>query len=86
MLTKSLGIAIRPNANVRERITARNVCVLGGTGVNKTTGFVMPNLLQLRADRDMVVVDPKGTTLATCGHALVAAGIDVSVFNTVDMG
>lgn len=86
VLTKNLGIAIRPNANVRERITARNVCVLGGTGANKTTGFVMPNLLQLRADRDMVVVDPKGTTLATCGHALVAAGIDVSVFNTVDMG
>ena len=85
VLTKHLGIAIRPNKNVRERITARNVCVLGGTGANKTRGFVMPNLLQLRADRDMVVVDPKGTTLATCGHALLSAGIDINVFSTVDM-
>ena len=85
VLTKNLGIAIRPNADVRRKVTARNVCVLGGTGANKTTGFVMPNLLQLRADRDMVVIDPKGTTLATCGHALLSAGIDVNVFNTVDM-
>lgn len=85
VLTKNLGIAIRPNSSVRRKVTARNVCVLGGTGANKTTGFVMPNLLQLRADRDMVVVDPKGTTLATCGHALLSAGIDVNVFNTVDM-
>ncbi|MBR2683998.1 MAG: type IV secretory system conjugative DNA transfer family protein, partial [Atopobiaceae bacterium] len=70
VLTKNLGIAIRPNANVQRKVTARNICVLGGTGANKTTGFVMPNLLQLGADRDVVVIDPKGTTLATCGHAL----------------
>ena len=85
VLTKHLGIAIRPNARVRRKVTARNVCVIGGTGANKTTGYVMPNLLQLKADRDVVVVDPKGTTLSSCGHALLAAGIDVNVFNTVDM-
>jgi type IV secretion system protein VirD4 len=84
VLTKNLGIAIRPNAGVRRKVTARNICVLGGTGANKTTGFVMPNLLQLRANRDVVVIDPKGTTLATCGHALLSSGIDVNVFNTVD--
>lgn len=29
--------------------------MFGGTGANKTTGFAMPNILQLKVDRDMVV-------------------------------
>ena len=82
VLTKNLGIALRPTRRVRRQVTSRNVCVFGATGSNKTTGYVMPNLLQLKADRDVVVIDPKGTTLSTCGHALLAAGIDVNVFNT----
>ena len=83
VLTRHLGIAIRPNERVRERATSRNVLVIGPTGTGKTAGYVEPNLLQIGARRDMVVVDPKGTTLSRCGMALVAGGVDVSVFDMV---
>ena len=87
VLTRRLSLAIHPTESVRRTLPARNICVIGPTGTGKTVGYVMPNILQMcmGLERDMVVVDPKGTTLGACGHALAAAGVDVSVFNTVDL-
>jgi len=84
ILTKHLGIAIRPTGGVRRSITNRNVLVVGGSGSGKTAGFVEPNLMQ-DADRDIVVFDPKGTTLERVGAQLIRRGRNVVVLNTKDM-
>lgn len=84
ILTRNVHVAITPNDHVARRLPSGNVLVVGATGTGKTTGYVMPNLLQTGADRDVVVVDPKGTTLTSCGHALIAAGYDIRVFDTRD--
>ena len=72
-------------------ITARNTIVLGGTGSGKTIGYVIPNLLQMidedtksAVQRDIVVVDTKGTAIKMIGATLVKAGVSVSNFNTVN--
>ena len=84
VVSEHVGIAITPNERVRERIASRNVLVVGGTGTGKTTGYVMPNIMQVGSGRDMVVVDPKGTTLSRCGALLARSGVDVRVFDMVD--
>ena len=84
ILSKNVRMAIVPDKRVRKTLPSANVIVYGSSGTGKTTGYVMPNILQM-ADRDMVVVDPKGQTLASLGHALVEAGYAVSVLDTVDM-
>jgi len=84
VVSEHIRIAITPNPRVRERIASRNVLVVGGTGTGKTTGYVMPNIMQVGSGRDMVVVDPKGTTLSRCGALLARSGVDVRAFDMVD--
>ena len=92
VLTKPLGIAIgkfrmkgeQRVRTSREGLSNRNVIVVGGSGSNKTTGFVEPNLLQVGSRRDVVVTDPKGTCIGRCGMALVRAGVDIRWLNTVN--
>ena len=84
VLSSNVSIAIEPSRGVRRRLPSQNVIVYGPSGTGKTTSFVMTNILQL-ADRDMVVVDPKGQTLARVGHALAAAGFEISVLNLKEL-
>ncbi len=85
ILTKHLGIAIRRTPSVREKVANRNVLIIGGSGAGKTAGFVEPNVMQVKAGRDMVVIDPKGTVIERVGATLVRNGIDIRVFDTKDM-
>ena len=64
-----------------------NVLVVGGAGAGKTRYYAMPNILQ--ADKDtkfsMVVLDPKGSTLRSCGNYLVSQGYDVRVLDLINL-
>ena len=64
-----------------------NVLVVGGAGAGKTRYYAMPNILQ--ADKDtkfsMVVLDPKGGTLRSCGNYLIDQGYDVRVLDLINL-
>ena len=64
-----------------------NVLVVGGAGAGKTRFYAEPNILQ--ADQDskfsMVVLDPKGGTLRSCGSYLISQGYDVRVLDLINL-
>lgn len=73
--------------NTRPKIPANarnlNACVIGSSGSGKTRFWLTPQLLQ--AHSSYVVVDPKGGTLAQCGHFLQERkGYKIRVFNSID--
>lgn len=59
-----------------------NFLVVGGSGSGKTRYVVKPNLMQLYGD--YIIIDPKGTLLAECGHLFADNGYDIACLNTVD--
>ncbi len=60
-----------------------NTIVLGGSGSGKSRYFVKPNILQ--ANSSIVVTDPSGELLMSCGKFLEEQGYVVKVFNIEDM-
>ena len=64
-----------------------NVLVVGGSGAGKTRYYAMPNILQATKDTNfsMVVLDPKGSTLRSCGNYLVSQGYDVRILDLIDL-
>ncbi len=64
-----------------------NVLVVGGAGAGKTRYYAMPNILQATQDTkfSMVVLDPKGGTLRSCGNYLVSQGYDVRVLDLINL-
>ena len=64
-----------------------NVLVVGGAGAGKTRFYAMPNILQATKDTkfSMVVLDPKGGTLRSCGNYLVNQGYDVRVLDLINL-
>ena len=64
-----------------------NVLVVGGAGAGKTRYYAMPNILQ--ADKNtkfsMVILDPKGGTLRSCGNYLTDQGYDVRVLDLINL-
>ena len=64
-----------------------NVLVVGGSGAGKTRYYAMPNILQATRDTkfSMVCLDPKGSTLRSCGNYLVSQGYDVRILDLIDL-
>lgn len=64
-----------------------NVLVVGGAGAGKTRYYAMPNILQATKDTkfSMVVLDPKGGTLRSCGNYLISQGYDVRVLDLINL-
>ena len=64
-----------------------NVLVVGGAGAGKTRYYAMPNILQATKDTkfSMVILDPKGGTLRSCGNYLVSQGYDVRVLDLINL-
>lgn len=60
----------------------KNVLVIGGAGTRKTTGYVIPNLLQCHSS--YIVTDPKGTILNQVGMTLYKRGYKILVLNLKD--
>ena len=71
----------------RAKTANSNVCVIGGSGAQKTTSVLEPNLLQgaLGSDKDTVSTDPKGATLPRVGGVLAASGRLVVKLDLVDL-
>ena len=63
-----------------------NVIAVGGAGSGKTRFFAKPNILQ--ADKNskfsMVVLDPKGESLRSCGNYLKSQDYDVRVLDLIN--
>lgn len=64
-----------------------NVLVVGGAGAGKTRYYAMPNILQANKNTkfSMVVLDPKGGTLRSCGNYLESQGYDVRVLDLINL-
>ena len=61
----------------------RNILVIGGSGTRKSTGLVMPNLMQCASS--FVVTDPSGELYRGMGALLEARGYEVRCLNLVNM-
>lgn len=57
-----------------------NVLVIGGSGSGKSRAYAIPNALT-GGDCSLVVCDPKSEILRKTGHALLAKGFEVRVFD-----
>ena len=64
-----------------------NVLVVGGAGAGKTRYYAMPNILQMSKDSrfSIVVLDPKGGTLRSCGNYLRSQGVDIRVLDLINL-
>ena len=64
-----------------------NVLVVGGAGSGKTRFYAEPNILQAVTESrfSMVVLDPKGGTLRSCGNYLISQGYDVRVLDLINL-
>ena len=65
-----------------------NVLCIGGSGTGKSRYFVTPNLRNLATSQtapSVLVTDPKGELLASCGGAFEDAGYRVRVLNLIDL-
>ena len=71
---------------IENRLTNKNVLVIGGSGSGKTRFFIKPNIMQCTKSKgtSIVVTDPKGTLIVETGKLLTAAEYDVRAFNTIN--
>jgi type IV secretion system protein VirD4 len=69
--------------DTRKTLRNNNVLIIGGSGAGKTRFFVKPNILQTNCN--MVITDPSGELLESCGTYLKQEGYTVKVFNLVEM-
>lgn len=81
LLTEHYGLSL-PTTKRTSKLN-RNIMVVGGSGSGKTSGYVLPNLMQQNSS--YFVTDPKGTLPAQTGQMLIDAGYSVRFFNLVDI-
>ena len=83
ILTQNVGIGFDGHKHKRNL----NVLVVGGAGAGKTRYYAMPNILQATKNTkfSIVVLDPKGGTLRSCGNYLVSQGYDVRVLDLINL-
>lgn len=82
-LTTYLSRNVALSMNTRKTLRNNNVLIIGGSGAGKTRFFVKPNILQTNCN--MVITDPSGELLESCGTYLKQEGYTVKVFNLVEM-
>ena len=84
---KILTQNVRIGFDGREHRRNLNVLVVGGAGAGKTRFYAMPNILQATRETkfSMVVLDPKGGTLRSCGNYLASQGYDVRVLDLINL-
>lgn len=80
ILSREMRLGI---SNMRRTRKNKNILVVGGSGTRKSTGLVMPNLMQCSSS--FVVTDPSGELYAGCGRLLEERGYTVRCLNLVDM-
>lgn len=79
----SQDVKVRFQNPTHEKIeTNNNYCIIGGSGSGKTRYVVMPNMMQ--ANANVLLTDPKGTTIYDAGNFYEAMGYEIRTFNTID--
>ena len=81
--TTYLSQNVALSMNTRKTLRNNNVLIIGGSGAGKTRFFVKPNILQTNCN--MVITDPSGELLESCGTYLQEEGYTVKIFNLVEM-
>lgn len=81
--TTCLSRNVALSMNTRKTLRNNNVLIIGGSGAGKTRFFVKPNILQTNCN--MVITDPSGELLESCGTFLEEEGYSVKIFNLVEM-
>lgn len=81
--TTYLSQNVALSMDTRKTLRNNNVLIIGGSGAGKTRFFVKPNILQTNCN--MVITDPSGELLESCGTYLKEEGYTVKVFNLVEM-
>ena len=79
ILTQNVKIGL----DGREHRRNLNVLVCGGSGAGKTRFFCKPNIMQ--AETSMMILDPKGENLKSCGGLLEEKGYVVRVLDLINM-
>ena len=79
ILTQNVKIGL----DGREHRRNLNVLVCGGSGAGKTRFFCKPNIMQ--AETSMMILDPKGENLKSCGGLLEKKGYVVRVLDLINM-
>ena len=79
ILTQNVKIGL----DGREHRRNLNVLVCGGSGAGKTRFFCKPNIMQ--AETSMMILDPKGENLKSCGGLLEEKGYVVRVLDLISM-
>ena len=79
ILTQNVKIGL----DGREHRRNLNVLVCGGSGAGKTRFFCKPNIMQ--AETSMMILDPKGENLKSCGGLLEEKGYVVRVLDLITM-
>lgn len=83
LLTKKIGLSLYHKDSLNN-----NVLLVAGSGSGKTTGFVLPNILQASTSKyspAYVITDPKGEILEEVGWFLRHIGYHIGVLNIKDM-
>ena len=82
ILTQNVSIGFDGHVHQRNL----NIMAVGGSGSGKTRFFAKPNILQ--ADKNskfsLVVLDPKGESLRSCGNYLVSQGYNVRILDLIN--
>lgn len=79
ILTKDIYL----NMDTKKTRLNNNVLVVGGSGSGKSRFVIKPNVLQCNCS--MVITDPSGEILESCGKVLEESGYRIKVLNLVEM-
>ena len=78
LLTQNFRISLDTHKHRR----CLNILVVGGSGVGKSRGFALPNIMQCCCS--MVITDPKAELLRKTGGLLEKKGYEVRVFDLIN--
>ena len=78
LLTQNFRISLDTHKHRR----CLNILVVGGSGVGKSRGFALPNIMQCCCS--MVITDPKAELLRKTGDLLEKKGYEVRVFDLIN--
>ena len=79
ILTKDIFL----NMDTKKTRLNNNILVVGGSGSGKSRFVIKPNVLMRNCS--MVITDPSGEILESCGKSLEDAGFKIKVLNLVEM-
>ncbi|KAA3595845.1 MAG: hypothetical protein DWQ06_16635 [Calditrichaeota bacterium] len=81
--TKNSGLVIDGEKRITEKNSFKHLCLVAPTGSGKTTGYIIPNILNLTSSA--VVTDPSGEIYKKTSGYLKSQGFKIKVLNLRDV-